>query len=61
MRGFTVYKQEDGSGTLTQRDPITLVTCYKTNIHETSQYNINIKQDYSIVPASYPCRRYVLF
>jgi hypothetical protein len=30
-------KQEECSGTLTQREPITLVTCYKTNIYKTSQ------------------------
>ena len=29
-RDINIYKQEDGSGTLTQREPITLVTCYKT-------------------------------
>ena len=29
-RNINIYKQEDGSGTLTQREPITLVTCYKT-------------------------------
>jgi hypothetical protein len=28
-RNINIYKQ-DGSGTLTQREPITLVTCYKT-------------------------------
>jgi hypothetical protein len=28
-RNINIYKQEDGSGTLTQREPITLVTCYK--------------------------------
>ena len=36
-RNINIYKQEDGSGTLTQREPITLVTCYKTSIYKTSQ------------------------
>jgi hypothetical protein len=33
-RNINIYKQEDGSGTLTQREPITLVTCYKTNVYK---------------------------
>jgi hypothetical protein len=30
LTSAVIYKQEDGSGTLTQHEPITLVTCYKT-------------------------------
>ena len=49
-RNINIYKQEDGSGILTQREPITLVTCYKTNVYKTSQLIIlNIKQEYSIL------------
>ncbi len=36
-KNINISKQEDGSGTLTQREPITLVTCYKTNVYKTSQ------------------------
>ena len=50
-RNINIYKQEDGSGTLTQREPITLVTCYKT-IKYTQNFTtyiiLNIKQEYSI-------------
>jgi hypothetical protein len=50
-RNINIYKQEDGSGTLTQREPITLVTCYKT-IKYTQSFTtyiiLNIKQEYSI-------------
>jgi hypothetical protein len=31
-RNINICNQEDGSGTLTQREPITLVTCYKTSL-----------------------------
>ena len=51
-RNINIYKQEDGSGTLTQREPITLVTCYKT-IKYTQNFTtyiiLNIKQEYSII------------
>ena len=36
---INIFKQKDGSGTLTQHEPITLVTCYKTNIY-TKLHNI---------------------
>ena len=51
-RNINIYKQEDGSGTLTQREPITLVTCYKTIKYTqnfTTYINLNIKQEYSII------------
>ena len=37
-RNINIYKQEDGSGTLTQREPTTLVTCYKN--HFTKLHNL---------------------
>jgi hypothetical protein len=48
-RNINIYKQEDGSGTLTQREPITLVTCQNIIIQNFTTYNLNIKQEYSII------------
>ena len=42
-RNINIYKQEDGSGTLTQREPITLVTCYKTNKYTQNFTTYNFK------------------
>jgi hypothetical protein len=48
-RNINIYKQEDGSGTLTHREPITLVTCCKVILQNFTTYNLNIKQEYSII------------